>query len=156
MGSFRIELELKFALHSPKQAVGSSRLAITFRFKWGVINYGSKEGIFSQNKTLSLNVRSSISTAAKELSASNSPPLALSPRIVDTIAGSRQTRCTMGKTLAETGRINERVSGRIKDVTSSDVRQEIKVKVFLGSSKFHKSLHGKQLPCKETSLFFWL
>lgn len=59
----------------------------------------------------------------------------------------------MGKTLAETDRINERVSGRIKDVTSSDVRQEIKVKVFLGSNKSDKSLHGKQLPCKKLFVF---
>lgn len=51
----------------------SRRLAVAFRFKWGVINYGPKEGIFSQNKTLSLNVRSSISTAAKELSISHFP-----------------------------------------------------------------------------------
>lgn len=58
-------------------AVFMSRRRIAFRFKWGVINYGPKEGIFSQNKTLSLNVRSSISTAAKELSSSFPFPLPL-------------------------------------------------------------------------------
>lgn len=113
-------------------AVFMSRRRIAFRFKWGVINYGHKEGIFSQNKTLSLNVRSSISTAAKELSISLPFRLSLipwTPRIVDTVAEpcSKQTNpLHNGQSARRDRRINERVSGGIKDVASSGDKNKSK------------------------------